>query len=286
MGNSMLNDRTFKCPALLLKAEFSTQLKALEEFWESEVPRLGERGAKGWSSWTEKPGDEMNVTAQPLAPMISHVKDEYRLWAEQELALDQTQRLPLRSTQDSLDPDPFATILFTDIQPFLFPVISKEAKECLRLAWVSFLGLPIPGFCPVVGTDGGTDEWKYGYFIRQSYKEILLPSGVSQNGSSAQSHAGTTIGTEKRNASPFGPVKSWSFGVIEPLELCLLEQEPRLWYLGREDTTSLDDQILRNVLAQLRLGDEDYDWDQLSIAYEAQKGLKGYYDSFCTVVEG
>jgi hypothetical protein len=41
--------------------------------------------------------------------------------------------------------DPYSTVMFFDLQDYLMEVTTDRGKECLRLAFLAFLGVPIPG---------------------------------------------------------------------------------------------------------------------------------------------
>ena len=142
-----------------------------EEFWEAEVPRIGESSAKGWSDWHEagKPSEAAASTAeQPLADddngdggnhqdgsgRWSHLVDEsgwrdpsrrvYASWAATETRLDKTCVLPIRasSSPDAAEDDPERVVLAEDLRPFLVQLKSDEARPELFLAAASLLRVP------------------------------------------------------------------------------------------------------------------------------------------------
>lgn len=79
------------------------------------------------------------------------------------------------------------------------------------------------------------------------------------------------VGREPEYKSAFGPVKSWGLGVLAPLE-CVGDGCWRMW--GREDVLGLDEEVVREVFRQCRLGAEDVEWDMLALAFEATVSFK------------
>ena len=53
-------------------------------------------------------------------------------------------RFSTRSWNESKE-DPYSTVMFYDLQDYLVDVSTDRGKECLRLAFLAFLGVQIPG---------------------------------------------------------------------------------------------------------------------------------------------
>ncbi|KAJ3063192.1 hypothetical protein HDU98_000969, partial [Podochytrium sp. JEL0797] len=127
-----------------------------EEFWESECLRVGEKGARGWREdvvggegipgyWVEELG----------AGEEEEGEDEYRAWFRRESESAFSNWLPQRSTpavnphkrdsdqddedEQEHDMDPFATIVFDDIKPFLFHLTSPTLKAQLISNFMNLL---------------------------------------------------------------------------------------------------------------------------------------------------
>ncbi|KAJ3346837.1 hypothetical protein HDU91_006936 [Kappamyces sp. JEL0680] len=109
-----------------------------EDFWESERPRFGDKGAKGWQApQTEEPEPSVPL---PDDPSIEAIADPWRRWHAKEERMCHQQWLPVRnSIQDDID-DPFQTVMYSDIDPFLFPIVSTEGKKLLVDVFLMFLG--------------------------------------------------------------------------------------------------------------------------------------------------
>jgi hypothetical protein len=275
----------------LQSAPLEQLLDALEEFWESEVPRCGEPGSKGWASWTPD-GPEPSTTANnaslpsPLPSASIITNDPFKRWAEEEQLTDRTGFLPLRSTDES--DDPYATVLFSDIRPLLSSsrLDSRRAKHAFRLAWLALLGLHIPGFAfslsPTttanlgIGGESLDDRWSYTHLTSARYLEILLPSRSTQAGSQSfmpDSYAGVLLGKEREYTNSFGPVKNWGLGVYDPLESIGGQV---LW--GKEDVDNVDQGFVRRIFERLRMDKDiqDVEWDMLTLAFEAAVNIKRF----------
>lgn len=128
-------------------------LESLEEFWESEVPRIGETSSQGWHRWQKQAmPDESTEQPQHCEPSTS--ADPYIRWYEDETAADHCIRpgkaSALAMSEDE-DDDPFKIILFDDIKPFLFVIRNPEVKLQLVHAVLNYFGLPFG--IPDLGTN-------------------------------------------------------------------------------------------------------------------------------------
>jgi len=269
----------FEVPQALYGLPLNTQLDVLEDFWETEVPRVGETDAMGWASWVSsgRP-DNVAFTASPITDVSEKASDPYCQWAQEESWSDRTLRLPTRTTNADLDTsDPYTTVLFSDIRPLLLSLQNSEAKNAFRLAWLSFLGLNIPGFCASLSNerhDGGDDRWSYTHFSTATFLSSIFPPEGTQRRITADAHAGVLVGREKEYANGFGPVKDWGYGVVGVLECIESQTIPALW--GKQDIAGVDEEFVRRLFGQLRFGVEDQEWDSLALAFEAAVSIKGY----------
>lgn len=119
-------------------------LNAFEEFWESEVPRLGEEEAKGWKGFIDSPGDAAeSVGYEP--PHFEYSKDSYKSWANEERWQSHRARVPARTLDPGNDDDPFRVVMYSDIAPLLFYIPQDALPEVGRQllnAFFIFFGLP------------------------------------------------------------------------------------------------------------------------------------------------
>ncbi|KAF1947548.1 DUF1740-domain-containing protein [Clathrospora elynae] len=114
-------------------------LQNFEEFWESEIPRIGEPEAKGWKY------DSTDDASPPGPPPIQEqdpsgsVFDDFRRRETEAIA---KLRYPGRTSDDAGDDDAFHTVFFSDLEPYL-KVLSAETPATLILeAFLCFCGLP------------------------------------------------------------------------------------------------------------------------------------------------
>lgn len=119
---------------------------AFEEFWESEVARIGEFNAKGWSSFdanAQETPEPINVVPEA----VGDVEDMFKRFA---IAEQITARNPVlihagRSSDDTGEDDPYHMVLFRDIEPILFPaMLGHDSPRDLIPAFLVFLGMPLP----------------------------------------------------------------------------------------------------------------------------------------------
>ena len=122
----------------------------LTDFWDSEVPRIGEPGARGWKSFAEGRSDETGPPeAKPFTPVRRlQVQGAYEAWAAAEENCAAQARMPARVLDEGTDHDPYRMVAFSDIELFLpvFPTdLLGDIKRPLLNAWLLFCGLP-PAF--------------------------------------------------------------------------------------------------------------------------------------------
>lgn len=239
----------------------------LEDFWDSEFPRVGEPGATGWAAWetSGRPTYQHSNTSPRKLPE-SRMSDPLSRWATMELIADRSSQLPTRSTDEENDSDPYSTILFSDIRPLLTTLSSPRAKHTFRLAWLCFLGLHIPGFSASLSPDNSDDRWSYTHLTAPSYISSIFPTEENVRlRITADAQAGVVVGREREYTSAFGPVKGWGYGAVRPLDDIM--DGKHMWM--DEDARAVHQTLAREVFRQCRLSNEDREWDVLAIAFEA-----------------
>lgn len=116
-------------------------ISSFEEFWDSEVPRLGENGCEGWKSFCARQGEP----PEPKKEIAGTLEDSPNLWASW-LTSERTHGLlarePARTMDDLEENDPYRVILFTDVRPFLIDSPTAKSREVLLDAFVLFCQLP------------------------------------------------------------------------------------------------------------------------------------------------
>jgi hypothetical protein len=232
----------------------------------------------GWSEWVSSGQPEYDSPTGATVPTsdAENISDPYVLWSVLESRQDKRLRLP-RSDDEA---DPYATIVFSDFSSLLISLRSANAKNVFRLTWLSVLGLHIPGFSESLSANRRhniDDRWCYSHLTSPPYLDALFPSETQQRRISTDAYAGVVIGREKEYASGLGPVKNWGYGAVDPLE-CLRDGKSAFW--AKEDVQIVDVPFVSCVFDQLRSGINDYEWDKLTLAFEAAVSIKRYEDSF------
>ncbi|KAJ3569428.1 hypothetical protein NP233_g5061 [Leucocoprinus birnbaumii] len=270
---------TFKHPANIGDVTTKTRLSELEEFWDSEMPRVGEEGAEGWTKWHASGKPEA-----PIAPITAldtqdaTQLDPFRQWSFNEAQRDQSSLLPAKSFDKVAEVDPYATVLFSDIRPFLFEIRRPGTGFAFRLAWLSFLGLHVPGFATSLTTDFGPnwdDRWNTGYLTRQSHLDVIFPATSDQKAVMTESAAGVLVGREKEYSNSFSiPVKEWGKAVIGCLDVVADCSKGKRSCWNQEDIEGVDVSLVRRVFAQLRMGARDIAWDEMALGFESAVNAK------------
>ena len=138
-----LDHRTFKHPRIS-DAASETRLSELEEFWDSEMARIDKEGAKDWGEWYASGKRGISASCGVELAQRGFVQlDLYCQWSFHETQRDHLSLLPAKSSDQATDIDPFTTVLFSDVR--LFEMRYLAARLAFRLAWLSFLGLHVPG---------------------------------------------------------------------------------------------------------------------------------------------
>jgi hypothetical protein len=269
-------------PQSLYGLPLESQLESLEEFWESEVPRAGEPGAKGWGDWISNGRPDNFVSPAKAATQMdldNQSNDPYVQWHHDESRIDCTSHVPARSTDKRSESDPYATVLLSDIKALLLSLHTEGAKSAFRLIWLSVLGLHIPGLTERLSQVSWDDRWSCTYLDSFSRLQSIFPTASGQRQLTADSHAGTLIGREREFSNAFGPLKEWSRDVFGPLEW-IGKDKWQMW--TAVDLQGIDQDFIRSVFKQLRCGSEDYEWDLFALAFEAVLNIKRYiYSGVC-----
>ncbi|GAP86557.1 hypothetical protein SAMD00023353_1900150 [Rosellinia necatrix] len=130
-------------PSTLQKTEISS---SFGEYWESEVPRLGEDGWRGWAAFvTDSDAQEPPDPKSPhqLAPPTT--RDGYKAWQAVEYHRAQNATIPARTLDEGAEDDPFRVVMFTDFQDILpcFPAeLVPRIQPLLLDAFLIFCRLP------------------------------------------------------------------------------------------------------------------------------------------------
>lgn len=133
---------TFARPRDASDLEVEDLVSSFGDFWESEVPRIGEDGAKGWIHFAE--AEEMaDLPESRIDPPSTPpgTRDVYKAWAASEMHRGKSARLPARTLDEGTEDDPFRVVMFSDLKPLIFylpPVVLESMKESLLDAFLLF----------------------------------------------------------------------------------------------------------------------------------------------------
>ncbi|KAK3313427.1 NRDE-2, necessary for RNA interference-domain-containing protein [Apodospora peruviana] len=126
--------------------DFESALASFSDFWESEVPRIGEDGAKGWREFAESiamvdpPEPKTNKTYE-----VIQTRDPFKAWAAAEQDDARKARMPARTLDEGTEDDPFRVVMFSDIKDLLvwIPAYAlPQARPQMLDAFLMFCRLP------------------------------------------------------------------------------------------------------------------------------------------------
>jgi hypothetical protein len=168
----------FFAPVLSVGSDKAADI--FKEFWESEVPRIGETGALGWKKFVE---DE---TLSEIPDVVVDEPDDFlegdifESWATTE-RLRSSRHLPARTMDDVAEDDPYRVILFSDIEDHLFfiPLESEELRALCIDAFLLFCRLPIIGGN---GSASPSQQWSLDPLIRNEFLECGIKFGQDGQG--------------------------------------------------------------------------------------------------------
>ena len=166
-------------------ADMEARLVDLENFWESEDPRLGD-------NLEEAPDQYSTLNDQASAEVQRRIKSGtlgLEKWSQGERTGDTNSELSVRVTDqvDETD-DPYRVVLFSDVKPFVLVAESTEDCQDLVNAFMVFCQLP-----PCThGRDA--DKWSQDAFLRDNcsndilaqYKDVAESSAPKKQAASFQ----------------------------------------------------------------------------------------------------
>ncbi|KAG8161643.1 hypothetical protein KVR01_008630 [Diaporthe batatas] len=132
----------FARPSDASDLEAEDLMSSFADFWESEVPRIGEDNAKGWVHFAgaEEMADLPESRPDPPAAPPG-TRDVYKAWAALETHRDKAAGLPARTLDEGTEDDPFRVVMFSDLKPMMFYLPSSlltSMKELLIDAFLLF----------------------------------------------------------------------------------------------------------------------------------------------------
>ncbi|KAK4985087.1 hypothetical protein LTR50_006200 [Elasticomyces elasticus] len=142
LWQAMLEFYLFR-PPNLDNASKQLLLDSFEQFWDSEVPRLGENGASGWRQY-DKVGGTAPTGRQVNADKRIDPAFCFRDFVEAEEQYSHELCLPGRTADTVTPDDPYHIVLYSDIRSILERVPERMNKSSLISAYLCFHSLPAP----------------------------------------------------------------------------------------------------------------------------------------------
>jgi hypothetical protein len=129
----------FFMPPALSDSSMEYQLAGIEEFWESEAPRIGEPYARGWRYGESK--ERQTSTKLNDMPSAPNSGSRVSAAAKIELWRKTYQSLPASADEEDTN-DPYRFVMFSDLRDILKLLVSKLPQKDLFNACMAFLDLP------------------------------------------------------------------------------------------------------------------------------------------------
>ncbi|MCJ1379477.1 hypothetical protein MMC17_002578 [Xylographa soralifera] len=153
---------------------FSEKLEnSFEDFWESEVPRIGEEGSAGWLNYSShggSPSEPKRDGNMPTDNQISLIRN----WHKLEDACNIQSQQPARTIDDTGEDDPYRVVLFSDIKGFVLRLPASNHRTLLS-AFLAYCHLP-----PLENTPDSLKLWWQDPFILNDglcgFEKLLYPS--------------------------------------------------------------------------------------------------------------
>ncbi|KAI0910285.1 DUF1740-domain-containing protein [Ustulina deusta] len=119
---------------------------SFQEYWENEVPRLGEDGWRGWATFVTDVAAQEPPDPSACKPLVlPRTRDGFKAWYTAERHRAQNATIPARTLDEGAEDDPFRVVMFTDFQDILlyFPTdIVPHLQPQLLDAFLIFCHLP------------------------------------------------------------------------------------------------------------------------------------------------
>ncbi|KAI0180864.1 DUF1740-domain-containing protein [Hypoxylon sp. FL1284] len=144
-------EMTFARPATATEQMNTKVRSGFQDFWESEVPRMGEESARGWATFERDSGAQEPPEPKAFeSPTLPSTRDGYRAWAVVEGQKARSAPNPARTLDEGIEDDPFRVVMFADIHDVLLYFPSEAIPSIRRQlldAFLIFCQLP-PILCP------------------------------------------------------------------------------------------------------------------------------------------
>jgi hypothetical protein len=121
----------------------SEALTSFEEYWDSEVPRVGEVDWVTWPTYHEKNDAPLPHSVTLYGEPLKSGPNLFKRFAEEERQLQKDLQFPGRTIDDAAEDDPFHVVLFSDLEPVLSTLcLIPNAQSIVVVGFLCYCGLP------------------------------------------------------------------------------------------------------------------------------------------------
>ena len=125
-----------------LTVDRKAELEALEEWWEADVPRVGEENGMGWDHFYARGGsDSHRRRTKDLPTHPDAAEASSRAALQREASLNDALHLPAAAAEDEVE-DPYRFVMFSDVQAIIEHMLGDLPKRLLVDAFLGSMGLP------------------------------------------------------------------------------------------------------------------------------------------------
>ncbi|KAH7389981.1 NRDE-2, necessary for RNA interference-domain-containing protein [Pyrenochaeta sp. MPI-SDFR-AT-0127] len=160
-------------PATDAETKSEEARRAFEEFWETEVPRIGEPDAKGWKRCSV---DDVPPPGPPPLQETDSSEPVLESFRKREMEAVLKLRLPGRTSDAVGDDDAFHTIFFSDLEDYLKIIPARTPNILIFEAFLCFCRLP-----PLARTIARKPKWWSDPILQRiSYSALRSKEEASQ----------------------------------------------------------------------------------------------------------
>ncbi|KAI1457080.1 DUF1740-domain-containing protein [Annulohypoxylon moriforme] len=211
-----------------------------QDFWENEVPRIGEESAQGWAAFEQDGGIQEPPEPNDLDRWTSpSTRDGYKAWSAIEQHTARSATKPARTLDDDAEDDPFRVVMFADIQDivlYLSTEIIPDIQSQLLDAFLIFSQLP-----PVHYSSGVVRDMVLDDFLIRSLAKLMTTETSSD----------PAINSEEQNKKPPEFSHGYQQMAISPEILFPTPQWFNIMKKIRDDITANQYHLISTTLKQL-----------------------------------
>ncbi|KAI5305786.1 snoRNA-binding rRNA-processing protein utp10 [Ascosphaera pollenicola] len=157
-------------PKSLSSHDMSAAVASFNTFWDSEVPRIGEPGAKGWDS---SAGTKPAAPQADEAPLAINPHSPFESWEHAEWNQMRASFLPARTLDETQEDDPYRVILSSDTEKLLADFTGPVMQDLLLNSFLLFCRLP-----PFSHSSSTILQWRTDPFVFNEYLDTRSDIGA------------------------------------------------------------------------------------------------------------